>query len=154
MTIDQINELKDTEFLKEPKRHVGFAFTVNYLQDVSDKDQTFDMRFVLQLEWEAKCDGDSFYPNLIWGNSVDMQSIGEQEWQPAIGYATKGQIVRVTQYFQAQFSEPYEMRWFPHDYQKLHIVLESDPVEEIKPGKLDTDGAILANWQIHKNIDR
>ena len=124
MTVEDIKAMSNKEFLAEPKRLVGFAFTVNSLLAMDEKAEIVRMQFFLQLQWEAQSDFDDFFPVVIWKNIQNLQKIDEQKWEPAKEHIMKGQTVTVRQHFQADFSHSFDMRNFPRDFQ---TVLQETP---------------------------
>lgn len=110
-------------------REIQFAITVMQLQDIADAHQVYTLTFYLQLKWKEDC-GENFTPYLEWRNATTWENKSDDVKRVDLGNGLNEVTRRST--ITATFAERLELEHFPFDYQKLHVKLVSDSINNLK----------------------
>jgi len=139
-------------------REIQFAITVMQLQDIADAHQVYTLTFYLQLKWKEDC-GENFTPYLEWRNATTWENKSDDVKRVDLGNGLNEVTRRST--ITATFAERLELEHFPFDYQKLHVKLVSDSINNLKfvplrnpPGKIDDKGVgMVPHWKLDVDVD-
>lgn len=120
-------------------REVLFAVTINKIEGINEIAMSFTIVFYLQLQFLIESKEDDFVPYIEWSNG-DVTMLGN-DWGTQIEEPTDGEgkapsswwgRKTIRRHMRGTFTEPLELSHFPFDYQKLHVFIRSDKVENIR----------------------